>query len=145
MEGCFAAWNTGDQVGEFLILGELGSLKNVRKASLTAMQAGADFIKTSTGKESVNANYPVTLTMLRAISDYNNETGTKVGFKPAGGIRTAKDALDYQLLVNEVLGKRWLRNDLFRIGASGLLSDIERQLFFYATKRYANASDLCPC
>ncbi|XP_003743576.1 deoxyribose-phosphate aldolase isoform X2 [Galendromus occidentalis] len=128
-----------------LSTGELGSLKNVRKASLTAMQAGADFIKTSTGKESVNANYPVTLTMLRAISDYYRDTQTRVGFKPAGGIRTAKDALDYQLLVNEVLGKDWLKNDLFRIGASGLLSDIERQLFFYATKRYANASDLAPC
>ncbi|XP_022669582.1 deoxyribose-phosphate aldolase-like [Varroa jacobsoni] len=117
-----------------LATGELGSLQNVYKASLVAMMAGADFIKTSTGKENVNANLPVGLTMLRAIEEFYQETHRKVGFKPAGGIHTAKDALNWQLLTNAILGEKWLYNDLFRIGASDLLGDLEKQVFVYATR-----------
>ena len=119
--------------------GELGSLRNVAKASLVCMMAGADFIKTSTGKEPVNATLPVSLTMLRMIRDYHQQTGHVVGFKPAGGIRTAKQALEWQILIKEELGREWLEPELFRFGASGLLTDIERQLEYFVTGRYSAA------
>jgi deoxyribose-phosphate aldolase len=120
-----------------LATGELGMLRNVGQASLVCMMAGADFIKTSTGKESVNAILPVGLVMTRAIRDYHERTGYKVGFKPAGGIRTAKQSLDWLILMKEELGNDWLRPHLFRIGASTLLADIERQLEHHLTGRYA--------
>ncbi|HZR67074.1 MAG TPA: deoxyribose-phosphate aldolase [Terriglobales bacterium] len=117
--------------------GDLLTLRNVGRASLVAMMAGADFIKTSTGKESVNATLPVSLVMVRAIRDYAQETGMAVGFKPAGGIRTAKQSLDWLSLMKEELGNPWMKADLFRFGASGLLADIERQLEHHATGRYS--------
>jgi deoxyribose-phosphate aldolase len=122
-----------------LATGELATLTNVARASWVAMQAGADFIKTSTGKEGVNATLPVSLAMVRQIREYETETGFKVGYKPAGGIRTAKTSLDYLLLMKEELGDRWLEPDLFRFGASALLTDIERQLEHFVTGRYAAA------
>lgn len=122
-----------------LATGELGTLRHVGQASLVAMMAGADFIKTSTGKESVNAILPVGLVMTRAIRDYHERTDHRVGFKPAGGIRSAKQSLDWLILIKEELGDRWLHNDLFRIGASGLLTDIERQLSHFVTGRYSAA------
>ncbi|XP_066446821.1 deoxyribose-phosphate aldolase [Eleutherodactylus coqui] len=122
--------------------GELGSLTNVYKASLVAMMAGSDFIKTSTGKESVNATYPVALVMVRAIRDYYWKTGFKVGFKPAGGIRSAKEALVWLSLIKEELGDDWLTPHLFRVGASTLLGDIERQIYHHVTGRYAAHHDL---
>jgi deoxyribose-phosphate aldolase len=118
---------------------ELATLRNVGMASLVCMMAGADFIKTSTGKEPVNATLPVGIVMTRAIRDYYEQTGYKVGYKPAGGIRTAKESLDWLILMKEELGNDWLNNTLFRIGASGLLSDIERQLSYYVTGHYAAA------
>ncbi|GCE12342.1 deoxyribose-phosphate aldolase [Tengunoibacter tsumagoiensis] len=118
---------------------ELATLRNVGMASLVCMMAGADFIKTSTGKEPVNATLPVGLVMVRAIREYYEQTGWKVGFKPAGGIRTAKSSLDWLILMKEELGQDWLNNTLFRIGASGLLSDIERQLSYFVTGHYAAA------
>lgn len=120
--------------------GDLRTLRNVYKASMVAMMAGADFIKTSTGKEDVNATLPVSLVMLRALRDYGDRTGMKVGFKPAGGIRTAKDAMSWLILMKEELGREWLEPDLFRIGASAMLADIERQLEHFVTGRYASAS-----
>ncbi len=120
-----------------LATGELGTLRNVARASLIAMMAGADFIKTSTGKESVNATLPVSLVMLRAIRAYDAATGIKVGYKPAGGISKAKDALVYLSLMKEELGNRWLQPDLFRFGASSLLGDIERQLEHHVTGAYS--------
>lgn len=120
--------------------GDLKTLRNVYKASLVACQAGADFIKTSTGKEEVNATLPVSLTMIRALRDYGDRTGATVGFKPAGGLRTAKDALLWLSLMKEELGAPWLQSDLFRIGASAMLADIERQLEHFVTGRYAAAS-----
>ncbi|MDQ8146167.1 MAG: deoxyribose-phosphate aldolase [Gemmatimonadota bacterium] len=122
-----------------LATGELATLTNVARASWVAMQAGADFIKTSTGKEGVNATLPVSLVMVRQIRAYHAATGVHVGYKPAGGIRTAKQALDYLLLMKEELGGRWLHPDLFRFGASALLTDIERQLEHFVTGRYAAA------
>lgn len=122
-----------------LATGELGTLRNVGMASLVCMMAGADFIKTSTGKESVNATLPVSLVMVRSIRDYYERSGYRVGFKPAGGIRSAKAALDWLALMKEELGDHWLRAELFRIGASGLLSDIERQLEHYVSGHYAAA------
>ena len=119
--------------------GELGSLRNVAKASLVCMMAGADFIKTSTGKEPQNATLPVSLVMLRMIRDYHQKTGHKVGFKPDGGIRPAKQELEWQILMNEELGREWLEPELFRFGASGLLTDIERQLEHFVTGRYSAA------
>ncbi len=121
-----------------LAVGELGSFKNVLKASLVCMQAGSDFIKTSTGKEAVNATLPNSLVMVRAIRAYYEETGYKVGFKPAGGIRSAKQALDWLILMKEELGLEWMQPYLFRIGASALLNDIERQLEHLAYGRYAS-------
>jgi len=120
-----------------LATGELGTLRNVYRASLVAMMAGADFIKTSTGKESVNATLPVSLVMARAIRAYFERSGMRVGFKPAGGLRTAKDALAWLILMKEELGRRWLEPDLLRFGASSLLADIERQLEHHVTGRYS--------
>lgn len=120
-----------------LATGELGTLRNVGKASLVCMMAGADFIKTSTGKEPVNATLPVTLVMARMIRAYRERTGHAIGFKPAGGISKAKDALVWQALMKEELGRQWLEPTLFRFGASSLLGDIERQLSHCATGRYA--------
>jgi deoxyribose-phosphate aldolase len=119
--------------------GELGTFRNVRAASIVCMMAGADFIKTSTGKEPTNATLPVSLIMVRAIRDYCDRTGFQVGFKPAGGLRTAKQSLDWLALIKEELGDEWLNERLFRIGASGLLTDIERQLWHNATGRYSAA------
>ena len=120
-----------------LATGELGTLRNVARASLVCMMAGADFVKTSTGKESVNATLPVGLVMARAIREYQERSGHMVGLKAAGGIRSARDALDWLALIKEELGDRWLRPDLFRIGASSLLTDIERQLEYFVTGRYS--------
>ncbi|WP_089993616.1 deoxyribose-phosphate aldolase [Cognatiyoonia koreensis] len=124
-------------VKAILATGELGTLRNVAKASLVCMMAGADFIKTSTGKEPVNATLPVTLTMIRAIRDYHDRTGIKVGYKPAGGISKAKDALVYLAMIKDELGDRWLQPDLFRFGASSLLGDIERQLDHHLSGAYS--------
>lgn len=120
-----------------LATGELGTLSNVGKASLVAMMAGADFIKTSTGKESVNATLEYGLVMARAIREYQDRTGFRVGYKPAGGIRTAKQAMEWLILMKEELGDAWVKPDLFRLGASSLLGDIERQLDHYVTGRYS--------
>jgi deoxyribose-phosphate aldolase len=107
---------------------------------MVAMQAGADFIKTSTGKESVNATLPVSLVMIRALRDYGAVTGQMIGFKPAGGMKQAKEALAWQILMKEELGRDWLNPDLFRFGASSMLGDIERQLEHHVTGRYADSS-----
>ena len=131
-EACGAA-----HVKAILATGELGTLRNVARASLVCMMAGADFIKTSTGKESVNATLPVSLVMIRAIREYFEVTGHRVGYKPAGGISKAKDALVYLSLIKEELGDRWLLPDLFRFGASSLLGDIERQLEHHLTGAYS--------
>ena len=117
--------------------GDLLTLRNVARASFVAMMAGADFIKTSTGKETVNATLPVGLVMTRAIREYAQETGMAVGFKPAGGLRTAKQSLDWLALMKEELGGSWLEPRLFRFGASGMLADIERQIEYHATGRYS--------
>ena len=124
-------------VKAILATGELGTLRNVARASMICMMAGADFIKTSTGKESVNATLPVSLTMTRQIRDYFERTGYRVGYKPAGGISKAKDALTYLALIKEELGNRWLEPDLFRFGASSLLGDIDRQLEHFVTGHYS--------
>lgn len=120
-----------------LATGELGTLRNVAKASWVSMMAGSDFIKTSTGKELVNATLPVGLVMMRAIRGYHEKTGHIVGFKPAGGIRSAKQALGWLAMVKEELGDQWMTNKLFRFGASSLLADIERQLEHFVTGRYS--------
>jgi deoxyribose-phosphate aldolase len=120
-----------------LATGELATLNNVARASMVAMQAGADFIKTSTGKEGVNATLPFSVVMCRMIREYFEQTGYAIGFKPAGGIRSAKNALEYLYVMKEELGDRWLKPDLFRFGASALLTDIERQLEHFVTGRYA--------
>jgi deoxyribose-phosphate aldolase len=122
-----------------LATGELGTLRNVARASLVCMMAGADFIKTSTGKETINATLPVGLVMTRAIRDFQEQTGHLVGLKAAGGIRAAREALDWLALMKDELGNRWLRPNLFRIGASTLLGDIERQLEHFVTGRYSAA------
>jgi deoxyribose-phosphate aldolase len=122
-----------------LATGELGTLKEVARASVVAMMAGADFIKTSTGKESVNATLPFGIVMARQIREYRERTGQLIGLKPAGGIRSAKQALDWLAMIKEELGDRWLRPELFRFGASSLLTDIERQLEHHATGRYSAA------
>ncbi|NWF67603.1 MAG: deoxyribose-phosphate aldolase [Chloroflexi bacterium] len=120
-----------------LATGDLATLRNVGMASLVCMMGGSDFIKTSTGKEDVNATLEVSLVMTRAIRDYHERTQYQVGFKPAGGIRTAKQALNWMILMKEELGDEWLQPHLFRLGASALLTDIERQLSHFATGRYA--------
>lgn len=125
-------------VKAILATGDLKTLRNVARASLVCMMAGADFIKTSTGKEGVNATLLVTLVMLRMIREYEERTGFKVGYKPAGGISTAKDVLNYQFLMKDELGREWLEPDLFRIGASSLLADIERQLEHHLTGAYSS-------
>jgi len=117
--------------------GDLMTLRNVARASFVAMMAGADFIKTSTGKESVNATLPVGFVMTRAIREYAQETGMAVGFKPAGGIRTAKQSTEWLAMMKEELGMPWMKAELFRFGVSSLLNDIERQLEHYATGRYS--------
>src|SRR5687767_8913877 len=124
-------------VKAILATGELATMRNIAKASLVCMMAGADFIKTSTGKESVNATLPVSLVMSRMIRAYHERTGYKVGFKPAGGVRAAKQSIEWMLLMKEELGMDWLRPDLFRFGASTLLGDIERQLEHFVTGRYS--------
>ncbi len=123
-----------------LATGDLGTLTAVYRASMVAMQAGADFIKTSTGKEPQNATLPVALTMIRALRDYQDRTGARVGFKPAGGLKSAKEAMVWLSLVREELGLRAMQPDLFRIGASSMLGDIERQLEHHVTGRYAARS-----
>jgi deoxyribose-phosphate aldolase len=120
--------------------GDLMTLRNVGRASMVAMMAGADFIKTSTGKEPVNATLAVSLVMTRAIRTYAELTGVAVGFKPAGGVRTAKQALEWLFLIKEELGRPWLEPTLFRFGASGMLGDIERQLEHFITGRYSSSS-----
>jgi deoxyribose-phosphate aldolase len=122
-----------------LATGELATLGNVARASMVAMMAGSDFIKTSTGKEGVNATLPFSLVMVRMIRDYYQLTGYPIGYKPAGGIRSAKNALEYLYLMKDELGDRWLKPDLFRFGASSLLTDIERQLEHFVTGRYSAA------
>jgi deoxyribose-phosphate aldolase len=122
-----------------LATGELATLGNVARASMVAMMAGSDFIKTSTGKEGVNATLPFSLVMVRMIREYHEATGFAVGYKPAGGIRSAKNALEYLYLMKDELGNRWLKPDLFRFGASSLLTDIERQLEHFVTGRYSAA------
>ncbi|MDH5453160.1 MAG: deoxyribose-phosphate aldolase, partial [Paracoccaceae bacterium] len=134
-EACGAA-----HMKAILATGDLKTLRNVYKASMVAMQAGADFIKTSTGKEGVNATLPVSLIMARALRDYGTRTGQRIGFKPAGGLKTAKDAIAWQILMKEELGRDWLQPDLFRVGASSMLGDIERQLEHHVTGRYAASS-----
>ena len=124
-------------VKAILATGELGSLRNVARASMTCMMAGADFIKTSTGKESINATLPVSLVMMRAIRDYYQRTGFRIGYKPAGGISKAKDAVTYLALLKEELGNEWLSPHLFRFGASSLLGDLERQLEHHVTGNYS--------
>ncbi|MDQ2089518.1 deoxyribose-phosphate aldolase [Marimonas arenosa] len=126
-------------VKAILATGELGTLRNVARAALVCMMAGADFVKTSTGKESVNATLPVSLVMIRAVRDYFSQTGVRIGYKPAGGISKAKDALTYLMLIKEELGNTWLSPHLFRFGASSLLGDIERQLEHHVTGRYSAA------
>jgi deoxyribose-phosphate aldolase len=120
-----------------LATGELATFRNVAKASMVCMMAGADFIKTSTGKESVNATLPVSLVMVRQIREYYERTGYKIGYKPAGGISKAKDSLMYLVLMKEELGRDWLEPELFRFGASSLLGDIERQLEHHVTGKYS--------
>ncbi|MBL4942524.1 MAG: deoxyribose-phosphate aldolase [Colwellia sp.] len=120
-----------------LATGELATLTNIAKASWVCMMAGADFIKTSTGKEPVNATLPVSLVMVRAIRAYFELTGFAIGYKPAGGIQTAKQALEYMILMKEELGNKWLDPHLFRFGASSLLGDIERQLEHFVTGSYS--------
>ena len=120
-----------------LATGDLGTLRNVARASAVCMMAGADFIKTSTGKEPMNATLPVSLVMVRAIREYHEKTGYKIGYKPAGGISKAKDALTYLSLIKEELGDQWLNPELFRFGASSLLGDIERQLEHHITGAYS--------
>ncbi len=134
-EACGAA-----HMKAILATGDLKTLRNVYKASTVAMQAGADFIKTSTGKEGVNATLPVSLVMVRALRDYGARTGFRIGFKPAGGMKTAKDAIAWEILMKEELGDDWLSPDLFRLGASSMLADIERQLDHHVTGRYAASS-----
>jgi deoxyribose-phosphate aldolase len=134
---CRATCGDAAHMKTILATGDLGTLKQVYQASLVAMMAGSDFIKTSTGKESVNATLEFGLVMLRAIREYLERTGHKVGFKPAGGISKAKQALAWQALMKEELGDEWLMPDMFRFGASSLLTDLERQLYHHMTGHYA--------
>jgi deoxyribose-phosphate aldolase len=133
-EACGAA-----HVKAIIGTGDLGTLVNVGRASMACMMAGADFIKTSTGKEATNATLPVALVMVRMIRQWHEMTGHKIGFKPAGGISTAKDAMNYEFVMKEELGNDWLQPHLFRLGASSLLTDIERQLDHFVTGRYSSA------
>lgn len=128
------------RIKTILATGELATMRNVAKASMVCMMAGADFIKTSTGKETSNATLPVTLAMVRMIREYHEATGYKVGYKPAGGISKAKDALVYQALMKDELGHDWVQPELFRFGASSLLGDIERQIEHYVTGHYSSGN-----
>ena len=130
------------KIKAILGVGDLETMRNVAKASLVCMMAGADFIKTSTGKESINANLNNSLVMLRMIREFHEFSGKKIGFKPAGGISTAKSVLEFLILVMEELGENWLNPNLLRIGASSLLIDIERQLYHHAFGRYATHDKL---
>ena len=133
----FRAASGKAHVKAILATGDIKTLRNVARASLVCMMAGADFIKTSTGKEGVNATLPVALIMARMIRAYQEQTGYLVGFKPAGGVGTAKAVMNYQFLMREELGRRFMEPDLFRVGASSLLADIERQLEHHVTGRYS--------
>ena len=126
------------KIKTILGVGDLETMRNIAKASLVCMMAGADFIKTSTGKEKINANLNNSLVMLRMIREFYDYSGKKIGFKPAGGISTAKSVLEFLILVYEELGNTWVDPSLLRIGASSLLIDIERQLYHFAAGRYAN-------
>lgn len=128
------------RIKTILAVGELATHRNVAKASMVCMMAGADFIKTSTGKETTNATLPVSLAMVRMIRAYQDMTGVKVGYKPAGGISKAKDALVYQAMMKDELGRDWLEPELFRFGASSLLGDIERQIEHFVTGHYSAAN-----
>ena len=132
----------GKKIKTILGVGDLETLRNVAKASLVCMMAGADFIKTSTGKEKINANLNNSLVMIRMIREFYEFSGKKIGFKPAGGISTAKNVLDYLILMYEELGSEWINPNLFRIGASSLLIDIERQLYHYVLGRYATSNKM---
>ena len=138
----FKELTKGRKMKAILGVGDLATLRKVAKASLVCMMAGADFIKTSTVKEKINANLNNSLVMLRMIREFYDYTGKKIGFKPAGGISSAKDVLNYLMLVYEELGKDWISSKLFRVGASSLLIDIERQLYHYALGRYATANKM---
>lgn len=128
------------RIKTILAVGELATMRNVAKASMVCMMAGADFIKTSTGKETSNATLPVTLAMIRMIRAYRAMTGIKVGYKPAGGVSKAKDVLVYQAMMKDELGFDWVQPDLFRIGASSLLGDIERQIEHFVTGHYSSSN-----
>ena len=139
---CFKLAANKTKIKAILGVGDLETMRNVAKASLVCMMAGADFIKTSTGKESINANLNNSLVMLRMIREFHEFSGKKIGFKPAGGISTAKSVLEFLILVMEELGEDWLNPNLLRIGASSLLIDIERQLYHHAFGRYATHDKL---
>jgi deoxyribose-phosphate aldolase len=145
VKACKEACGEEVHMKTILAIGECGTMTNVYKASLVSMMAGSDFIKTSTGKEGVNATFEVAIVMVRAIRDYLEKTGFRVGFKPAGGIRSAKDTLSWLALMKEELGDEWTHPTLFRMGASNLVVDIERQLFHYVTGTYAAAHDMPMC
>ena len=132
----------GVKIKAILGVGDLETMRNIAKASLVCMMAGADFIKTSTGKESINANLNNSLVMLRMIREFYEYSGKKIGFKPAGGISTSKSVIEFLMLVMEELGEEWLNPSLLRIGASSLLIDIERQLYHHAFGRYATKDKL---
>jgi len=132
----------GVKIKAILGVGDLETMRNVAKASLVCMMAGADFIKTSTGKENVNANLNNSLVMLRMIREFHEYSGKKIGFKPAGGISSSKTVIEFLILVMEELGEEWIDSSLLRIGASRLLIDIERQLYHHAFGRYATKDKL---
>ena len=132
----------GVKIKAILGVGDLETMRNIAKASLVCMMAGADFIKTSTGKENINANLNNSLVMLRMIREFYQFSGKKIGFKPAGGISTAKSAIEFLILIMEELGEQWIHPSLLRIGASSLLIDIERQLYHHAFGRYATKDKL---
>jgi len=142
VKACKEACGEGVHMKTILAIGECGTMTNVYKASMVSMMAGSDFIKTSTGKEGVNATFEVALVMIRAIRDYFEKTGWYVGFKPAGGIKSAKDVLSWLSLMREELGDEWMTPELFRLGASSLLTDLERQLWHYAHGKYAATHDM---
>lgn len=142
VKACKEACGPDVHMKTILAIGECGTMTNVYKASLVSMMAGSDFIKTSTGKEGVNATFEVALVMVRAIRDYFERTGYYVGFKPAGGVKSAKDTLSWLALMKEELGDEWTHPELFRIGASSLVVDIERQLWHYVHGQYAATHDM---
>ena len=137
VKACREACGERAHLKTILAVGDLGTFTNIAKASVVAMLAGSDFIKTSTGKESVNATFPIALVMIRMIREYYERFQVKVGFKPAGGIRSAKDCLSWLSLMKDELGDEWTTPELFRLGASSLLGDIERQLYHHVHGKYA--------